>query len=189
MLSKTAALFFITAIVFSLAMHVLALTMLFRAQEQWTGQQVLHLELYRGLHVQAAALDGQQHKGQTGDPAVRLARQAASPFGDSAGLEIQSEKNDPELQAVLRKIKQRIALAWQGARPPETGLVEIRLKIGAQGELLSLWVLRLDGSPVLTEFVSDLVLRAAPFPEIMQLAGNGLLLDCAFSIQEGPEKQ
>lgn len=173
----------------SLALHALGLGILFRAQEQWPGQQVLHLELYTELHAQAGALDGQQHKGQTGDSAVRLARQTVSPFENPAGQEIQSEKNDPELQAVLRKIRQRIAVAWQETRPPETGLVEIRLTIGAQGGLLSLRVLRLDGSPVLIEFASDLVRRAAPFPEIVQLAGDGLLLDCAFSIQEGPEKQ
>jgi outer membrane biosynthesis protein TonB len=180
----------------ALAAHLFFLVLLPGSNGQSQEQKLLSVELYQRLRDSKQALEPVQAgskpravKARDGSRQAanislqeQLLHQGRSPF---SGTVLSKKLQDPELQAALESVQKRIAQSWQQSMPPESGRVEVRLVLNSQGEIISLWVLKLKGSPVLAKYVQDLLQGIAPFPKLEQLPKGQMTVDCAFIVQQG----
>lgn len=93
--------------------------------------------------------------------------------------------DSPMMREFLAGIKAAIAPLWARAQPPGMGRVELRMEISSRGEVSSLWITRLQGSPELGDFVADLVREAGPFPATDLTQDGPVVVDCSFDIVGG----
>ncbi len=93
--------------------------------------------------------------------------------------------DSPRMREFLAGIKAAIAPLWARAQPPGMGRVELRMEISSRGEVSSLWITRLQGSPELGDFVADLVREAGPFPATVLTQDGPVVVDCSFDIVGG----
>ncbi|MFW6178779.1 MAG: hypothetical protein ACOC43_10520 [Desulfohalobiaceae bacterium] len=179
------------ALVLSLALNLLCLWLMPGRPVLDQEQPLLRLELFSRLQAQEAiaASSGknrvgkQQHGLQARQEKARGRQEQIlyQPQG-APGRVVSTRVKDPQLQAALDKLKQSIAASWEKARPPAEGMVEVRLLLNSQGEIDSLWILRLEGSPALADFVQRLLRRIAPFKGLVQLQQGQMTLDCVFRV-------
>lgn len=94
---------------------------------------------------------------------------------------------NPRTKENLKQIRRSIASIWSKAKPPCSGIAEVRLKLGPEGQLDSIWITRLKGRSELGEFIRGMLRDAAPYVQAMHNASQQLVLDCRFEIK-GPEK-
>lgn len=184
----------IFALALALTMHLCFLGLLPDTPDQEQGQKLLRLELFPRLQNKQEA-DSVSGGSKGGNRKGRIeSRQSKSSILQEQVLYrgrpapktvLTSRLENPDLQAALQSVKERIAGGWQKATPPEKGRVELRLVLSSQGEIISLWVLKLEGSPALADFVQDLLLGISPFPGLEGLQEEQMTLDCSFRVQQG----
>ncbi|MGM0424532.1 MAG: TonB C-terminal domain-containing protein [Thermodesulfobacteriota bacterium] len=184
----------IFALGLALAMHLLFLGLLTGRPGLGQDKKLLHLEIYsqlQGEHKSGPVLtegkgaSSQVRTGARQDKDSKRQEQILFRGRPAPGTVLTRELEDPGLQAALKSVKERISSGWQKARPPDKGRVEVRLVLSSQGEIISLWVLKLEGSPALADFVQELLQSIAPFPGLENLQKGQMTIDCAFRVQQG----
>jgi len=92
-------------------------------------------------------------------------------------------------ERILRRVRRSIASVWNKAEPPCSGIVELRLKLAPNGELMSLWITRLKGRSELGDYLRGLLGNAAPYSGAMHNATRPVVFDCRFEISGPGEKR
>lgn len=109
--------------------------------------------------------------------------------GQKSEVTVPIPVDSPEMEAFLARIQAEIAPLWVRAQPPGMGQVELRMEINTRGEVSSLWITRLQGSPELGDFVAGLVRKAGPFPASRLTRNGPVVVDCSFDIVGGSRAQ
>jgi len=94
---------------------------------------------------------------------------------------------NPQTKGNLKQVRRSISSVWSKAEPPCSGIVEVRLKLGPEGQLNSIWITRLKGRSELGEFIRGMLRDAAPYVQAMHNASQQLIFDCRFEIKEPVE--
>lgn len=145
---------------------------------------VLNLETWSQSRAEEAGAADQNRSSKLANRILPPAEEKILQTSEAPALiQVQNQERDTAVDSVLSRVRERLQPVWEQAAPPGTGQVELCLELTQSGEVHSVWVTNVYGSPQLADFILELVREAGPYPLAGEYIADRLTVGCTFAVK------